>query len=83
MDKTKLFFDNLNLLKNFMITENWDYNNVPEQVRAIFTTICIIGNIQADTLQGDSILKDLYEKSALEDLIEYDDFENFMYELIV
>lgn len=83
LNKPKIFVDNLDLLKNFMITENWDYNNVPEQARAIFTTICIIGDIQADTSQGDNILKDLYHISALEDLIEYDEFESFMYELLV
>lgn len=83
MDKSKLFVDNLDYLERFMITENWADGNTPEQARAIFTTACIVGELQADTLKADGILKDLYKKAALEDLISYDDFENFMYELLV
>lgn len=83
MDKSKLFVDNLDYLERFMMTENWADGNTPKQARAIFTTACIVGELQADTLKADSILKDLYKKAALEDLISYDDFENFMYELLV
>lgn len=83
IDKTGLFVETLNLLESFMITENWYNENVPEQARAIFTTLCIIGEIEADTLQADNILKDLYKKAAMDSLTEYDEFENYMYKLIV
>ena len=73
----------LNYLIDYMIKENWENKNVKEQVRAIFTTICCIGDIEADTKECDEILSTLYWRSALEYLIEYEEFEDFMLELIV
>ena len=34
----------LDYLFDFMIQENWENKNVKEQARAIFTTICCIGD---------------------------------------
>lgn len=73
----------LDYLFDFMIQENWENKNVKEQARAIFTTICCVGDIEADTRECDEILSMLYWRSALEELIEYEEFENFMLELIV
>ena len=73
----------LNYLIDYMIQENWENKNVKEQARAIFTTICCIGNIKADTKECDEMLDALYWRSALEELIEYEEFESFMLELIV
>lgn len=71
-------------LENFMIQSDWLNENVPEQVRAIFTTMCFVGNIDADTSKCDNILLHLYNVTAMEELdITYDDFEDFMVELIV
>lgn len=62
----------------------WD-NHYARQTRAIFTTLCLIGNIDADTKVCDDILSRLYEMrvSACETEETYEDFENFMLELIV
>ena len=73
----------LNYLIDYMIQENWENKNVKEQARAIFTTICCVGNIEADTKECDEILSTLYWRSALGELIEYEEFEDFMLELIV
>lgn len=73
----------LNYLIDYMIQENWENKNVKEQARAIFTTICCVGNIEADTKECDEILSTLYLRSDLEYLIEYEEFEDFMLELIV
>ena len=73
----------LNYLIDYMIQENWENKNVKEQARAIFTTICCIGDIEADTKECDEILSTLYLRSDLEYLIEYEEFEDFMLELIV
>ena len=43
----------LNYLIDYMIQENWENKNVKEQARAIFTTICCVGNIEADTKECD------------------------------
>ena len=73
----------LNYLIDYMIQENWENKNVKEQARAIFTTICCIGNIKADTKECDEILSTLYWRSALEYLIGYEGFKDFMLKLIV
>ena len=73
----------LNYLIDYMIQENWENKNVKEQARAIFTTICCIGDIEADTRECDDILSVLYWRSVLGELIEYEEFEDFMLELIV
>lgn len=72
-----------NYLEQFMIQSNWEYDNVQEQSRAIFTTICLMCNIDADTKECDDMLKSLYWRSALEELIEYEEFERFMLKLVV
>ena len=73
----------LNYLIDYMIQENWENKNVKEQARAIFTTICCVGNIEADTRECDDILSVLCWRSFLGELIEYEGFEDFMLELIV
>lgn len=74
----------LKYLKQFMLQSDWNYEKTPEQARALFTTLCFIGNIDADTRECDEILYALYDDSEISDLdIAYGDFENFMLELIV
>ena len=66
-----------------MIQSNWYDENTPAQARSLFTTICLMENIDADTSECDKILSNLYWLSALEELIEYEDFVNFMVKYIV
>lgn len=73
----------LNYLIDFMVQSNWEDENTPEQVRAMFTTICFVGNINADTKECDDILSTLYWRAALEELIEYEEFTRFMLKLVV
>lgn len=70
-------------LKTFMITNEWWNGNAFKQTRAIFTTLCCIGDIEADTRKCDGILWTLYKDACVEEIMEYDEFENFMLELIV
>lgn len=71
-------------LENFMIQNNWLDEYTPKQARAIFTTICIVGNIDADTAVCDNMLLELYNKADMESIdISYEDFEDYMVELIV
>ena len=72
-----------NYLKSFMIESEWNNGNTPKQARAMFTTLCFVGNIDADTMQCDNMLLTLYNEAAMEDIMEYDEFESFMIELIV
>lgn len=76
-------YELFNYLKSFMIESNWEDGNTAEQARAIFTSICFVGYIDADTAECDNILRTLYDEAAMEDIMSYDDFESFMIELIV
>lgn len=74
----------LNYLENFMIQNNWLDEYTPKQARAIFTTICLVENIDADTSVFDNMLLELYNKADMESIdISYDDFEDYMVKLIV
>lgn len=71
-------------LKTFMIESNWLDNNIPEQVRALFTTLCFIGDINPDTAICDNMLLELYNDSDMESVdISYDEFDLYMCELLV
>lgn len=70
-------------LKSFMIGSNWNEGNTPEQAKAIFTTLCFVGNIDVDTSECDNILLELYYDAEMEDIMSYDEFDYFMVEFIV
>lgn len=71
-------------LEDFMIQNNWIDEYTPKQARAIFTTICLVGNIDADTAACDNILSELYNKADIKSIdVSYENFEKFMIELIV
>lgn len=72
----------ISYLREFVAGNSWDDDKVPEQVRALFTAACFIGDIDADTKEADYILQTLYQ-SAPEESITYDAFQDFMLELIV
>lgn len=69
-------------LFGFMQSSEWDDEKVPKQARALFTTLCFVGNIDVDTAECDRILNELYCKSYLEEIIDYEEFDLFMCELI-
>lgn len=77
--KNELF----NYLKSFMIESGWHDGNTAEQARAIFTTLCFVGNVDADTMECDSLLWSLYTEACMDEVVEYDNFEAYMIELIV
>ena len=65
----------LHFLERFMIENDWDYENIPERARALFTAMCLMENIDADHPECGKILVDLYFRAALEELLEYDEFD--------
>ena len=70
-------------LKSFMIESYWE-DAAKEQSRAIFTTICLMGDIRVDTSGCDNLLHELWSDAAIGDLgVDYDEFENYMVGLIV
>ena len=71
-------------LKSFMLECEWEYKPFQEQARAIFTTICLMDNIDADTSTCDNMLMELWSEAALKDAgVDFYEFENYMVGLIV
>lgn len=63
---------------------NGDYDNQAYQARALFTALCVMFNIEADTSKCDEIISDLfYVVKEFGYTMEADDFYNFMIEHIV
>lgn len=67
----------------FAKENNWDYENVPEQIRAFFTTWCFLFHVDADTRECDDTLRQIHWLAEMEDQISYEDFESYMVKLIV
>uniref|UniRef100_UPI0006D06168 hypothetical protein n=1 Tax=Clostridium sp. NkU-1 TaxID=1095009 RepID=UPI0006D06168 len=48
-------------LQEFIAENSWDEDHVPEQARAIFTTMCFAGGVDPDTKEADYILQMIYQ----------------------
>lgn len=66
----------------FTVENEWNDEKVQKQARALFTTLCFVGNIDVDTVECDRILNDLYLESTLEESVDFEEFDLFMCELI-
>lgn len=74
----------LKYLNQFLIESNWLDKKIPEQARALFTSWCLMEDVDADTGKCDRTLLMLYDNAALGTIdIAYDEFEDFMVGLIV
>ena len=80
INEDKLF----TFLKDFIESNEFDFDVIGEQARSIFTTICIVNNIDADTNICDYILMSLYEVLDKNEIdYSYESFEGFMIRNIV
>lgn len=68
-------------LKCFVADNDWWSDNVAEQTRAFFTTICFYGNVIVDTAECDNMLAEIYYESNCP--MPYEEFEWFMIKFIV
>ena len=75
--------DLLNHIISFALISNWEDENIPEQIRAFFTSWAFWFHIDADTHSCAQALGTIYTSAGLDEIISYDDYENFMVELIV
>ena len=73
----------LDYIVKFAIENKWDEENVPEQIRAFFTTWAFLFRVDADTYNCDMALRRIYDTAGLDEVIDYDEFENYMVGLIV
>lgn len=72
----------------YIDSHDWTEPNIKEQLRALFMTICLIGNVDADTSLCDKMTLEMYEKLSMHDIdqridLSYDDFVNYMVQYIV
>ena len=79
MDKQEF----LNYIIDYAIGAGWEDCHGKDQIRALFTSWCLIFRIDADTKECDEALNVIYWRAALEELIEYENYEQFMIEFIV
>ncbi|MBC5688164.1 hypothetical protein H8S37_04350 [Mediterraneibacter sp. NSJ-55] len=73
----------LNYIIDCAICCGWEDCHGKDQIRALFTSWCLIFHIDADTKECDDALSILYLRAAMEEVIEYKDYEQFMIEFIV
>lgn len=73
----------LNYIIDYAIHTGWEDVYGKDQIRALFTSWCLIFHIDADTKECDNALNIIYWRAAMKELIEYSDYERFMIEFIV
>ena len=79
MDKKEF----LNYIIDYAICVGWEDCHGKDQIRALFTSWSLIFRIDIDTRECDEALNVIYWRAALEELVEYKDYEQFMIEFIV
>ena len=79
MDKKEF----LNYVIDYAICVGWEDFHGKDQIRALFTSWCLIFHIDADTKECDETLNVIYWRAAMEEVVEYEDYERFMIEFIV
>ena len=75
--------DFLNYIIDYAIHTGWEEWNGKDQIRALFTSWCLIFHIDADTKECNDALYVIYWRAAMEELVEYKGYERFMIEFIV
>lgn len=79
MDKKEF----LNYIIDFAIHTGWEDWNGKDQIRALFTSWCLIFHVDTDTVGREQSLCTLYYKAKLDELVEYEEYRRFMIEFIV
>lgn len=73
----------LNYIIDYAIHTGWEDIHGKDQIRALFTSWCLIFHVDADTKECSDALNVIYWRAAMEELIEYENYEQFMIEFIV
>lgn len=75
--------DFLNYIIDYAVCTGWEDFHGKDQIRALFTSWCLIHHIDADTVESDTALKKIYYDGELKELIDWNNYEAFMIEFIV
>ena len=79
MDKKEF----LNYIIDYAICVGWEDFHGKDQIRALFTSWCLIFHIDADTKECDEALMTIYSRAAIDEVIDYKLYELFMIEFVV
>lgn len=63
---------------DYAMENNWDSKNVPERIRCFFTTWAHEYLLGADSEECKAALRRIYNQAAINELIEYEEFTDFM-----
>lgn len=73
----------LDYIIDYAESAGWEDFHGKDQIRALFTSWCLIFRIDVDTEECDTALKKLYYDGELKELVDWNDYERFMIEFIV
>ena len=73
----------LNYIIDYAENAGWEDFYGKDQIRALFTSWCLIFRIDVDTEECDTALKKLYYDGELKELVDWNNYERFMIEFIV
>lgn len=73
----------LNYIIDYAIHTGWEDCNGKDQIRALFTSWCLIFHIDANTKECDEALMTIYSRAAIDEVIDYKLYELFMIEFVV
>ena len=73
----------LNYIIDYAVCTGWEDFHGKDQIRALFTSWCLIFHIDADTKECDDVLMEIYDRATMGEVIDYVDYERFMIEFIV
>ena len=73
----------LNYIIDYAIHIGWEDFHGKDQIRALFTSWCLIFRIAVDTKECGDALYIIYWRAEMEELVEYEEYKQFMIEFIV
>ena len=73
----------LNYIIDYAVCTGWEDFHGKDQIRALFTSWCLIFHIDADTKECDEALMTIYSRAAIDEVIDYKLYELFMIEFVV
>lgn len=73
----------LTYIIDYAAHSGWEDGSEKNQIRALFTSWCLIHHIDADTKECDDVLYVIYWRAEMEELVDYDEYETYMVEFIV
>ena len=79
MDKQEF----LNYIIDYAIGAGWEDFHGKDQIRALFTSWCLIFHIDANTTECDDALYVIYWRAEMEELVEFEEYKQFMIEFVV